>query len=251
MHDCSSARLGLGVSFLFVITAAACGGGAQAAPPAEPPVADSAATTPPSAPTAPPPSEAAAATKPAPPSDAAGADSAKAEAKAEPDPNGAREVTYVLVPEGLKISVAGVKFLASSAAEQTGRGWGVKVSLEATSDDGKAHSLTKPKAGPLAFAGSVTRKGKSDPEHFGDERTGDGEQAVAGEKPTKISRTWPIKGVRALAIGDALDLQVALWGLGTDADSRRPVKQFFHVRMQVDKGKPRAVVEPPTSASGK
>src|SRR5450432_3409712 len=251
MHHRSSARFGVGASLLLVVAASACGGGAQATPPAEPPAVESAAapasTAPPSAPPGAPPD----ATKPAAAEGAPSADAPKAEAKAEPAPNAAREVTYVVVPEGLKITVAGVKFLASSAAEQTGGGWGVKVSVEATSDDGKAHSLTKSKAGPLAFAGSVTRKGKSEPDHFGDQRAGDGEQAVAGEKPLKISRIWPIKGVRALAIGDALDLQVALWGLGTDADSLRPVKQFFHVRMQVDKGKPKAIVEPPASASGK
>ncbi len=248
MHPGLSAPSALGASLAFLVAAAACGGGTQATPPAEPSAADSAAApAPPAAPSAP-----ADEPKPAAASDAAAsADAPKAEAKAEPDPNAARDVTYVVAPEGLKITVAGVKFLASSVAEQTGGGWGVKVSVEATSDDGKAHSLTKPKAGALAFAGSVTRKGKSEPEHFGDERAGDGQEAVAGEKPLKISRNWPIKGVRALAIGDALDLQVALWGLGTDTDSRRPVKQFFHVRMQVDKGKPKAVVEPPASASGK
>jgi hypothetical protein len=236
----------LGVSCSLALLVAACGGGAQATPPAETPPADSAAAPAPAA------VPSASAEAPAPAADAPSADAPPKPAKAEPDPNAAREVTYVVVPEGLKISVAGVKFLASSVAEQTGGGWAVKVDVEASSDDGKTHSLSKPKAGPLAFAGSVTRKGKSEPEHFGDERAGDGEETVAGEKPLKISRNWPIKGVRALAIGDALDLQVALWGLGTDADSRRPVKQFFHVRMQVDpKGKPRAIVEPPPSAAGK
>jgi hypothetical protein len=248
MHHRLSARSLLGLSFSLAVAATACGGGGQAAPPAEAPPAESAAAAAPSAA----PSAPAETPKPEAASDsAASADAPKTEAKAAPDPNAARDITYVVVPEGLKITVAGVKFLASSVAEQTGGGWGVKVNVEATSDDDKAHSLTKPKAGPLAFAGSVTRKGKSEPEHFGDERAGDGEQSVAGEKAVKISRTWPIKGVHALAIGDALDLQVALWGLGTDADSRRPVKQFFHVRMQVDKGKPKAVVEPPASASGK
>jgi len=172
-------------------------------------------------------------------------------ALAAPDSNARRDVTYVVVPEGLKITVAGVKFIASAAAEQIGQGWGAKINVEASSDDGKAHSLTKPKAGPLAFAGSVTRKGKSEPDHFGDERAGDGELTIDSDKPTKFSRTWPVKGVRTLAIGDSLDLQVALWGLGESADNRRPVKQFFHVRMEVGKGKPRAVIEPPASATGK
>ena len=167
------------------------------------------------------------------------------------DANATREITYVVVPEGLKVSLSGVKFTVSAAAAQVGPGWGVKVSVVASAEDGKPHSLSNPKAGPMAFAGSVKRKGKSEPEAFGDERGGDGEQSIFGDDPTKFSRTWPSKGVRVLGIGDSLDLQVALWGLGANTDSRRPVKQFCHVRMDVGpKGKPRAIVEPPKSASG-
>jgi hypothetical protein len=167
------------------------------------------------------------------------------------DANATREITYVVVPEGLKVSLSGVKFTVSAAAAQVGPGWGVKVSVVASAEDGKPHSLSNPKAGPMAFAGSVKRKGKPEPEAFGDERGGDGEQSIFGDDPTKFSRTWPSKGVRVLGIGDSLDLQVALWGLGANTDSRRPVKQFCHVRMDVGpKGKPRAIVEPPKSASG-
>jgi hypothetical protein len=243
-----SARSLLSVSFSLALGAAACGGGAAAAPPAETPATTSAVALAESA------APAASTAAPSPAADAApSADAAaKPEAKAAPDPNATREVTYVVVPEGLKITVGGVKFMASSVAELTPAGWVVKVNVEASSDDGKAHSLTKPKAGPLAFAGTVARKGKSEPEHFGDERAGDGEEPISAEAPAKFSRNWPPKGTRPLAIGDALDLQVGLWGLGTEADSRRPVKQFFHVRMQVGtKGKPKAIVEPPASASGK
>jgi hypothetical protein len=157
----------------------------------------------------------------------------------------------VVVPEGLKASLTGVKFTISAAAAQVGPGWGVKLSVVASAEDGKPHSLSNPKAGPMAFAGSVTRKGKSDPEAFGDERGGDGELSIFGDDPTKFNRTWPGKGARVLGIGDSLDLQVALWGLGANTDSRRPVKQFCHVRMEVGpKGKPRAIVEPPKSAAG-
>jgi hypothetical protein len=128
---------------------------------------------------------------------------------------------------------------------QVASGWGVKLSVVATALDGKAHSLSSPKSGPLAFAGSVSRKGKSEPDAFGDERSGDGEQEVSADAPAKFNRTWPANGVRVLGAGDSLDLQVALWGLGSDKESRRPVKKFCHVRMNVDKGKPRAIVEPP------
>jgi hypothetical protein len=182
------------------------------------------------------------------PSDAA-AKSEPATKADEPDPNATREVTYVVVPEGLKISVAGVRFVVSAEAVQVASGWGVKLNVAASALDGKPHSLSSPKAGPLAFAGSVTRKGRSEPEPFGDERAGDGEQSIAGADATKFSRTWPAKGVRVLGAGDSLDLQVALWGLGSDKDSRRPLKKFCHVRMLVGKGKPRAIVEPPQGIS--
>lgn len=238
--------LGLGCSCAAL---AGCGGGASAAPPAEVPAASSAAVAP-AADSAVPAAASAPAPTPAPSAMADEAEAAPAKPKEE-DPNATREVTYVVVPEGLKITVAGVKFAVSAAPAQVGSGWGVKLTVAATAEDGKPHSLSSPKAGPLAFAGSVTRKGKPEPEAFGDERGGDGEQSIFGDDATKFTRTWPAKGVRVLGAGDALDLQVALWGLGANTDSRRPVKKFCHVRMEVGKGKPRAIVEPPASASGK
>ena len=232
--------------------AVACGGG-QVTPPteptgAEPPAAQAAASA-----------ESTEAAEPAtPPAPAPGKGTAAepdatppAPAKDETDPNATREVTYVVVPEGLKITVAGVRFAVSASAAQVASGWGVKLNVVATALDGKAHSLSNPKAGPLAFAGSVRRTGQSEAEPFGDERAGDGELSVAGDEATKFSRTWPAKGVRVLGAGDSLDLQVALWGLGNEKDSRRPVKKFCHVRMQVGKGKPRAIVEPPQGIATK
>jgi len=231
------ARLSLSVSSWLAL---ACGA-AQPTPPAEPPAAEVAAPAPESA------KPAASADADKPPSDAS-AEAPPAPAapqKEEADPNATREVTYVVVPEGLKISVAGVRFAVSASAVQVASGWGVKLSVVATALDGKVHSLSNPKSGPLAFAGSVSRKGKSEPDAFGDERSADGEQEVSADAPAKFNRTWPANGVRVLGAGDSLDLQVALWGLGSDKDSRRPVKKFCHVRMNVDKGKPRAIVEPP------
>ncbi|HEY0469568.1 MAG TPA: hypothetical protein VGC79_35505, partial [Polyangiaceae bacterium] len=157
---------------------------------------------------------------------------------------------YVVVPEGLKVSVAGARFAVSASAVQVASGWGVKLNVVASALDGKPHSLSSPKTGPLAFAGSVLRKGQSEPEPFSDERAGEGEQALS-EDPSKFSRSWPAKGVRVLGAGDSLDLQVALWGLGSDKESRRPVKKFCHVRMQVGKGKPRAILEPPPGIGSK
>jgi len=246
------ARSALMISTLLV---AACGA-AQATPPTEPPVAESA---PPAAAPAPSsePTPSAEPAKSAEPTKAAAGDGAESGAssasasKAEPDPNATRDVTYVVVPEGLKISVAGVRFAVSASAVQVASGWGVKLNVLASALDGKPHSLSSPKSGPLAFAGSVLRKGQSEAEPFGDERAGDGEQSVFGDDPTKFSRTWPAKGVRVLGAGDALELQVALWGLGSEKDARRPVKKFCRVRMQVGKGKPRAIIEPPPGIASK
>lgn len=167
------------------------------------------------------------------------------------DPNATRDVTYLLTPEGLKVTVAGVKFSVGASAAPLGTAWGLKLQVTAIAVDGKPHSLSSPKLGPLAFAGSVQRAGASEKEHFGDERQGDGEQTIFGDDVSKFSRSWPMKGMKPLSAGDALDLQVALWGLGADQETRRPVKQFVHVRLLVGSGKPRPVVEPPASASHK
>ena len=220
--------------------AAGCGG-AAAAPPAESP-----------------PKESAPEPAPAPPKAAAETPKPSAEEPSPPpapkgdDPDATRTVTYSVVPGGaLKISVVGIKFTVTATATKIGQGWGVKVAVVSSAADGKPHSLSNPKAGPMAFAGTVQRKGATEAEHFGDERVGDDELAIFGDEPTKFSRTWPSKGTRVLAIGESLDLQIGLWGLGTEKDASRPVKQFCHVRMQVDKNLPRAILEPPASASGK
>ena len=236
-------RLGFVAPSLFALLTA-CGGAAPPPPEAAvaeaPPVAE------------PPADEATKPSEPAPKPAASEESSAPAPATpATADPNATRGITYVVSPEGLKITVAGVKFTVTASATQIAAGWGAKVSVVASAVDGKPHSLSSPKAGPLAFAGSVQRTGASAVESFGDERAGDGEQGVFGDDVTKFSRTWPMKGVRVLGAGDALDLQIALWGLGVDKEARRPVKQFCRVRMLVEKGKPRAILEPPASASGK
>ncbi len=36
----------------------------------------------------------------------------------------------------------------------------------------------------------------------------------------------PSEKAQALRTGDELELEIALWGLGTDAKSRRPVRDF-------------------------
>jgi hypothetical protein len=160
-----------------------------------------------------------------------------------------REVRYVVTPEGLKIEVAGVRFLASAQAKQIAQGWGAKVTIKAEVTDGKEHLLLNPKNGPMAFAAAVLKKGSTEAERIADSRDGDGELKLSAGSPSSFSRDFPNKGGRVLGMGETLDIEVALWGLGESAEDRRPVKQFFHVKMKVDKGKPKAIVEPPASAA--
>jgi hypothetical protein len=200
----------------------------------------------------PPPVETAAApAEAAPPAEAAAPADTKPAAAEPPakDPNAMREVRYVVTPEGLKIEVAGVRFLAAAEAKQIGQGWGAKVTVKAEVTDGKEHVLLNPKNGPLAFAAAVFKKGSTEAERIADERNGDGDMKLSSGSPLSFSRDFPNKGGRVLGMGETLDMEVALWGLGESAEDRRPVKQFFHVKMKVDKGKPKAIVEPPASAA--
>jgi hypothetical protein len=166
-----------------------------------------------------------------------------------PDPNAPREVRYVLTPEGLKVEVAGVRFLATAESKQVAQGWGVRVSVKAEAIDGKPHVLLNAKHGPIAFAAAVFKKGSTEAERIPDEREGDAELKLSPGTPVSFSRDFPNKGGRVLGIGETLDLQVARWGLGETAQDRRPVKQFLHVSMKVEKGKPKPKLAPPESAA--
>jgi hypothetical protein len=241
----SCAVVGVGFQVLvgaWFVTTSVAGCGGEVAP--EPKTADAAVAAPVAS--AEPPSAPAEAA-PAPAADAKPEAGAKPAAPAK-DPNAMREVKYVVTPEGLKIEVAGVRFLASAEAKQIGQGWGAKVSIKAEALDGKGHVLLNPKNGPIAFAAAVFKKGSTEAERIPDSRDGEGEVKLSGS-PSTFSRQFPEKGGRVLGMGETLDMEVALWGLGETADDRRPVKQFFHVKMKVDKGKPKATVEPPASAA--
>jgi hypothetical protein len=244
MKQCATLGVGFQALVLAWVVATSLGAcGAEAAP--EPKTADAEPT---------PAAEAAA--EPAPATDAKPAAEAKPVDEAKPadeappkDPNAMREVKYVVTPEGLKIEVAGVRFLASAAAKQVGQGWGAKITVKAEVIDNKDHVLLNPKNGPIAFAAAVFKKGSTEAERIPDERDGDGEMKLSAGLPKTFTRDFPNKGGRVLAMGETLDMEVALWGFGESKEDRRPVKQFFHVKMKVDKGKPKAIVEPPASAA--
>jgi hypothetical protein len=154
-----------------------------------------------------------------------------------------REVKYIQTPEGLKVEVSGVRFHVKVASSKVGGGFGVKVSVKAESMDQKTHSLMSSDNGPIAFAGSVTRKKQTT--KFGDERKGEGEQTVGTGAPLEFAREWPGKGDKPLANNDSVELDVGLWGVGDDAQSRRPVRAFARVKAKVEGYKGQATVEPP------
>ncbi|HEX5100949.1 MAG TPA: hypothetical protein VFV94_15670 [Polyangiaceae bacterium] len=230
-------------SFLVAMAVVSCGGGAETAPPpsAPAPVPAPAPSPEPVASSAPPADSAA--TADAPP--------AAAPAEEAPAPSDAqRDIKYIQTPEGLRVEILGVKFVPKVEAVRTPAGFAVKVLVNATASE--ARTLLAPKAGPLAFAGSIKRAGKAEPETFGDERSGDGEQPLGEGTTVKLSREWPGKmKVQPLGNGDVLELDVALWGLGTSASDRRAVKQFFHVKAKVEKWKGSARVEVPPNMKGK
>jgi len=255
MKSCAAVGVGFHVLFgawLVATSLAACGSepaSAPKTPDAAPPPRASAEPAAPSPDTA-----TANAASPAAPADTKPEADAKPEADektaATPpkDPNAMREVKYVVTPEGLKIEVAGVRFVAAAQAIKIAQGWGAKITVKAEVLDGKEHVLLNPKHGPIAFAAAVFKPGSTEAERIPDERAGEGDMKLTPGKPSSFSREFPNKGGRVLGIGETLDMEVALWGLGDTTEDRRPVKQFFHVKMKVDKGKPKAIVEPPASA---
>ncbi len=195
-------------------------------------------------PSDPPASSAAPAAEAAPPAEAPPPEAAT------PASDAPRDVKFIQTPEGLRVEVLGVKFVPKVEAIRTQAGFDVKVTVSATASEPR--SLLAPKAGALAFAGVVKRAGKSEPEQFGDERQGDTDQPLGAGTTVKLTRQWPGKlKIQPLGNGDVLELDVALWGLGTQASDRRAVKQFLRVKAKVEKWKATARVEPPPSVKGK
>lgn len=168
----------------------------------------------------------------------------------EPTAEKQRDVKYVVSPEGLRVLAEGVAFTPKAEAVRAGSGWGVKVTVEARSDDEAVHSLLAPQEGEVAFAAEVRRAGKEESERFSDRRDSDRDLEVRPGKPVKLSRTWPAKGgAGSLAVGDTLLLDIGIWGLGADSASRRPLNKLARVELKFDKGKPRVKVMAPEGIS--
>jgi hypothetical protein len=227
-----SARLVLATWVHWCLLTTACGGAAK-----EP---ETAAAKDPSAASAPARPEAAPASSVS--AEAPGTPAPKApedDTKAAPEPSApaeantprGRDITYRATPGGLVIEVDGVRLEPKAEPVKLAGGWGVKLTLRATSTDGHMHRLLSPENGPLMLAAEIDRGGKK--ERIGDERKGDGEQFITENDSLKVEREFK----KPLCAG--------LWGLGRDAEDRKPIKKLFTVKMVAGTKKPQPVVSAP------
>lgn len=154
------------------------------------------------------------------------------------EPKG-REITYRMTSGGLLIEVEGVDLAPKAEAVKTDKGWVVALTVRATAKDQHAHRLLSPEKGPLMVAAEVDRAGKV--EHIGDERKGDGEQTLSADEPTNFTRKINVP----IWAGQTLTLHVGLWGLGRDAEEKRPIKKLFIVKMVAGAKKPQPVITAP------
>jgi hypothetical protein len=157
--------------------------------------------------------------------------------------NEGRRVLYRMTNEGLLIEVDGVELRPSVKPVQYKGGWAVEVRVKATATDERTHRLLSPENGPLMFAAKIEKNGKT--ETIGDERVGDDETFISPGDSTELTRRFPSGKLAPLWGGQTLTLYVGLWGLGADADRRRPVRKLFVLKMVTGSRKPQPVITPP------
>jgi hypothetical protein len=114
----------------------------------------------------------------------------------------------------------------------------VKLVVAARATDEREHHLRNPTQGPLMVAEQIERGSKK--EVVPDERKGDGELTL-DKSGTHFERELR----KPIASGESLTLYVGLWGLGTSADDRKPIKKLFVVKMVAGAHKPEPVVSAP------
>ena len=204
------------------------------APPPEPAAEDAA---PPPAP------------EPAPADDAVSAEPAEESAPPPPaeDENQGRSIRYVVNPDGMRVRVAGVVLVPRAELVTRGGQSTIQVVVEASSEDGKTHSILAPTGKELAFAGKVRRADGTE-ETFTDQREGDRDVSIGEGTDAKLSRTFPDKGKKPFKMGDEVELAVGLWGLGEDASSRRPVLGVCKVTLSFPRKTAKLKVVPPDTA---
>jgi hypothetical protein len=154
------------------------------------------------------------------------------------EPKG-RDITYRVTSGGLLIEVEGVELAPKAEAVKTPKGWIVALSMKVAAKDQHSHKLLDPETGPLMVSAEVRKSGGTD--RVPDARKGDGEQTIGAGEETTVTRKVNVP----IYAGQSLTLEVGLWGLGKDAEERRPVKKLFQVKMVAGSKKPQPVITPP------
>ncbi|HLV64611.1 MAG TPA: hypothetical protein VKY73_02315 [Polyangiaceae bacterium] len=167
-----------------------------------------------------------------------------------PEPPPEREVRYVVNPEVMRVRTEGVVLRPRAEAVRAGKGHAVRVTVRLRMEADTERSVLAPEGQELAFAGRVVRADGTE-EHFADTRTGERAKTLSPSGELVLARTWPDAGdVKPLGPGDELELAVGIWGLGEDADSRRPLRALCKVTAKGKKGgAPRVAVAPPETAA--
>ena len=222
------------LAFLSILASAACGGSppSQGPEPNSPAASAAATPAPPASATEPPKPEPEATPKPE------TATPAETDTSATKPPPHGSEITYRMTPNGLVIVLEGVQLEPKAEPIQVGGGWGVRLLVHAKAVDEKEHHLQNPAKGPLMVAEEIDRGGKK--ELVPDSRSGDGELTI-GSGTTPIERQLR----KPIVSGQSLTLHVGLWGLGTSAEDRKPIKKLFVVKMVAGSHKPQPVVSAP------
>src|SRR4029077_2037296 len=99
---------------------------------------------------------------------------------------------------------------------RTPAGWIAKLTVKAKATDDHMHRFLLSEESPLMVAAEVHRSGNAD--RFGDKRQGDAESYLNGGD----SATFTREVKHPIASGQSLTLYVGLWGVGRDADDRKP-----------------------------
>lgn len=156
-----------------------------------------------------------------------------------------RQIVYRVTPRGLVIEIDGIHLRpVAKPFKDKGGAYGVELTLEAESFDGRQYWLKTPSEGPLALAGKIEKKDGAS-SRFADERAGDGERVVMGGAPERFRQRWPGNGQPKLRSGQTVTLEVGLWGLRVESGRERPVRRLFVVKM-VAGNRAQAVITPPT-----
>jgi len=150
------------------------------------------------------------------------------------------DIVYRVKPDELRIEVLSATFVPTVKAVRVRGGWGVDITVEATSTSDVA--LLASDDGPLALAATVLRPSE---EHSGDRRGASKDLVVTQTKTQTFHRIWPGAESKPLQAGQELLLQVGLWGIGKTPETRKPALRFFEVKLVVGGKGAAAIVQPP------